>query len=87
MILLYTVASPVTKFTAVSPRVSGIYTYIVSSEVDRAGQKVEPFLLRLPLSTEVRIPLGGLYGTVPELLFEKKELIPMLQQLLISYHT
>jgi len=30
---------------------------------------------------------GGPYGTVPELLFEKKELIPMLQQLLISYHT
>jgi len=30
---------------------------------------------------------GGPWGTVPELLFEKKELIPMLQQFLISYHT
>jgi len=30
---------------------------------------------------------GGPWGTVPELLFEKKQLIPVLQQLLISYHT
>ena len=29
---------------------------------------------------------GGPWGTVPELLFEKKELIPLLQGLLISYH-
>ena len=35
----------------------------------------------------VRIPLGEPLGTVPELLFEKKQLIPPLQQLLISYHT
>jgi hypothetical protein len=27
---------------------------------------------------------GGPYGTVPELLFEKKQLIPALQQLLVS---
>jgi len=33
----------------------------------------------LPIET-----LGGPWGTVPELLFEKKELIPRLQQLLIS---
>jgi len=33
----------------------------------------------------VRIPFGGLFGTVPELLFEKKELIPKLQDLLVSY--
>jgi len=32
------------------------------------------------------VTYGGPYGTVPELLFEKKELIPMLQQLLTSYH-
>jgi hypothetical protein len=30
------------------------------------------------------IPLGGPWGTVPELLFEKKQLIPDLQQMLIS---
>ncbi len=30
------------------------------------------------------VPLGGAWGTVPELLFEKKRLIPALQQLLIS---
>jgi len=28
---------------------------------------------------------GGPWGTVPELLFEKKELIPSLQHMLISY--
>ena len=28
---------------------------------------------------------GGLWGTVPELLFEKKQLIPALQQLLVAY--
>lgn len=28
---------------------------------------------------------GGPWGTVPELLFEKKQLIPALQQLLVSY--
>ena len=32
----------------------------------------------------VRIPLAGPFGTVPELLFEKKGLIPALQQLLVS---
>jgi len=31
---------------------------------------------------EVRAPLGGLLGTVPELLFEKKRLIPAVQQML-----
>ena len=31
------------------------------------------------------VPLSGLYGTVPELLFEKKQLIPALQQLLLFY--
>ena len=34
----------------------------------------------LPIDT-----FGGLWGTVPELLFEKKGLIPALQQLLTSY--
>ena len=28
---------------------------------------------------------SGLFGTVPELLFEKKGLIPALQQLFLSY--
>jgi hypothetical protein len=30
---------------------------------------------------------GGPWGTVPELLFEKKGLITAVQQLLVSYHT
>jgi len=30
------------------------------------------------------ITYGGPWGTVPELLFDKKELIPALQQLLVS---
>jgi len=30
---------------------------------------------------------SGPYGTVPELLFEKKQLIQSLQQLLVSYQT
>jgi hypothetical protein len=33
------------------------------------------------------VTLGGEGGTVPELLFEKKGLIPALQQLLVSYST
>ena len=53
--------------------------------VGRAGQKVElkPSLRPLPWSIKVRVPSGGPWGTVPELLFEKKGLIPELQQLLI----
>jgi hypothetical protein len=31
------------------------------------------------------ITCGGPWGTVPELLFEKKQLIPVLQQLLASH--
>jgi hypothetical protein len=31
------------------------------------------------------VPFGGPLGTVPELLFEKKGLIPALQQLLVSH--
>jgi hypothetical protein len=31
------------------------------------------------------VPLGGPWGTVPELLFEKKGLIPAVQQLLVSH--
>jgi hypothetical protein len=34
-----------------------------------------------------KVTFGGPYGTVPELLFEKKGLIPAIQQLLVSYHT
>jgi len=34
-----------------------------------------------------KVTPGGHWVTVPELLFEKKGLLPMLQQLLISYHT
>ena len=30
------------------------------------------------------VPFGGLFGTVPELLFEKKGLIPAVQQLLVQ---
>ena len=32
-------------------------------------------------------PSSGSFGTVPELLFEKKGLILALQQLLVSFHT
>jgi len=32
-----------------------------------------------------RIPLGGCFGSVPELFFQRKQLIPALQQLLVSY--
>ena len=42
---------------------------------DESKEQVEV----LPIDTP-----GGLYGTVPELLFEKKQLIPALQQLLAS---
>ena len=31
------------------------------------------------------VPLSGPWATVPELLFEKKQLIPALQELLVSY--
>ena len=34
----------------------------------------------LPIDTP-----GGPWGTVPELFFEKKQLIPALQQLILSY--
>lgn len=34
----------------------------------------------LPIDTP-----GGAWGTVPELLFEKKGLIPALQQMIVSY--
>ena len=30
------------------------------------------------------VPFGGPFGTVPELLFEKKGLIPAIQQLMVS---
>jgi len=33
------------------------------------------------------VPFGGPWATVPELFFEKKQLIPELQQLLISYQS
>jgi hypothetical protein len=54
--------------------------------VDRACQKVElkPSLRPSLLSTEVRIPSGGHYGTAPELFFEKRQLISALEKL-ISY--
>ncbi|MDD5511242.1 MAG: hypothetical protein PHI12_10585, partial [Dehalococcoidales bacterium] len=32
------------------------------------------------------VPIGGPFGTVPELLFEKKQLIPALQQFMVSQH-
>ena len=39
---------------------------------------------RLSLSEGLKLSCGGPWGTVPELLFEKKELIPALQQLLVA---
>jgi hypothetical protein len=39
----------------------------------------------LSLSAGIWIQYGGLWGTVPELLFEKKGLIPAIQQLLVGY--
>ena len=44
------------------------------------GKKMETVEV-LPIDTP-----SGPWGTVPELLFEKKELIPSLQELLVSYH-
>jgi hypothetical protein len=38
-------------------------------------------------SGSAKVTFGGPFRTVPELLFEKKGLIPALQQLLISNHT
>ncbi len=35
----------------------------------------------------VRVPLATLHATVPELLLEKKQLIPAIQQFLISHCT
>ena len=54
------------------------------SRVGRACQKVElkPSLKPLPLSTEVRILIVWGFWTVPELLFKKKNFIPLLQELL-----
>jgi hypothetical protein len=37
------------------------------------------------LTTGNNITYGGPWGTVPELLFEKKGLIPALQRLIVSY--
>jgi hypothetical protein len=33
----------------------------------------------------VKVTFGGLFGTVPELLFEKKGLIPAMQRMLIYF--
>jgi hypothetical protein len=40
-----------------------------------------------PAKGAIRIHNGRPFGTVPELFFEKKQLIPALQQLLVSYST
>ncbi|MFC1982476.1 hypothetical protein ACFLV5_01620 [Chloroflexota bacterium] len=47
-------------------------------------QYIEPSKQPLLSSDLVRVPFDGPWGTVPELLFEKKSLIPVLQQLLIE---
>ncbi len=67
-------------------------SFVKRAKVDRDEVTVH---YKLPLLPEERpretvsvLPIdtfGGPWGTVPELLFEKKELIPALQQLLISY--
>ena len=68
-------------------------SFIKRIEVD-AG-KVTVFY-HLPLTVDGRgtdktvLPIatfGGPFGTVPELLFERKQLIPALQELLVSYCT
>ncbi len=41
-------------------------------------------IISVTLGDSVRVPFGGLKATVPELLFEKKGLIPALQQLIVS---
>ena len=53
-----------------------VYFSVCAIQLVKAFPKVLPFVQN-----------GGPYGTVPELLFEKKELIPIIQQLLIKYHT
>lgn len=53
--------------------------------VAQVVQYIELLGLRLRLLDLVRVPFGGSFGTVPELLFEKKALIPAIQQLLVSH--
>ena len=47
-----------------------------------------PFLMKIEAKVRRYYYLdGGPLGTVPELLFEKKQLIPALQRLLVLYFT
>ena len=62
---------------------------VTSSDVslDYTPQLLEGMMSRETFLVPPIVHVGGPWGTVSELLFEKKGLIPMLQQLLISYHT
>jgi hypothetical protein len=43
-----------------------------------------PFAIIARANGSSAVPNGGPFGTVPELLFEKKQLIPALQQLITA---
>jgi len=43
-----------------------------------------PFAIIARANGSGSVPVGGPFGTVPELLFEKKGLIPAIQQLMVS---
>jgi len=49
------------------------------------ASSVGKFMSKLATICNLLQAVGGPLGTVPELLFEKKQLIPALQQLLIFY--
>ena len=58
------------------PHLTGLFILIVGDFTER---------FQMADTGTVRVPLAGLWGTVPELLFENKGLTPALQQLLTSY--
>jgi hypothetical protein len=66
--------------------VKGFGEEIISAQAQRFPGAVynSPFAIIAKASGLGAVTSGGLYGTVPELLFEKRELIPEVQQLLTS---
>ncbi|MFC1910535.1 recombinase family protein [Chloroflexota bacterium] len=71
-----------------------IRSFVKRIEIDGERVKIN-YVLPMPPDGKLQesfgvlpmVTLGGLWETVPELLFEKKGLIPALQQILVSFHT
>jgi len=61
-------------------RVTGSEVLLTYNIPLSAGSSSQETLVVPPI-----VHYGGPFGTVPELFFQKKELIPALQQLLLSY--